>query len=246
MKNSITIFVLFLIIQTHTCFSNNSVKKVSTEYSKETPKGKDLRNHFGHETLNSPYAESEPFQENSLHHYIKENVKDMIPIKDKESLIDEAVENLKVSYGRGKDQEAKITSGKITNISNSAKSLKNPIIAPPTLHVKTEFMYPKIVEYGEFKGYKNKVKKVDVLDKGRNLITKQEVLISEPQYERSREIAEVPTKHHLRFDLSEGDYEHKFPFGQEESKETYGDQFEKRQKGVSNSSGKNLKNVVKK
>lgn len=196
MKTSLTLLVLFLIINTlNISFSNSKYLQDNQSPLTLTPKASNLRNHYGVSGANSIYNNNNRDIEN----FIKNNIAEIIPNKNK---IDFAKELNKHSPVNNTFNNSNIKSGSFSNQANSAQKLISPSVAPASLHLKTEVNYPKVVEYSEFKGFKNTVKNVNVLDKKLNEIKKEKVLVSEPIYERQREVVDLPTKLEAKINLS--------------------------------------------
>ena len=182
MKTYISIFALVLITSLEFSLSVNL--KINKE--NQVPKAKDLKNHYGVNSIKSPYAENNF----DVKYFAKENAEELNTSKEKPNLNEGLYEynesNAFIPYN--------VKSGKLTNVAKAAKELVNPQKADPTLVVDTTVNYPKVVEYAEFKGFKNQIKNVNVLDKKSNTISKKNVLVSVPIYKRERQVAVLPTK----------------------------------------------------
>lgn len=202
MKKQVTLFALILInISFISTTSFNKENQFSTPKESQSglgngvPTAKNLRNHYGTDSLTSKYAGDAAGVET----FIDLNADELNTTLQKVDLKKEFDESVSINESMN---PYKVKSGQIGNVANSATKLVNPEIKPATLHLVTDVHYPKVVEYAEFKGYKNKVKNVNVLDKQTNRISKQDVLVSEPIYERKRDVAYLPSTFEAKINLS--------------------------------------------
>lgn len=224
MKKSLNLFIVLLL--TSVIFANNAKNNKELD----TPKAKDLNNHYGISIKNSPYNNSK----RDLNIYAQKNFSEVNLNHDPSKLKESLIENLKAEKNpeNSPEKDVVVASGTLSNLGGNSSKLVNPEIASPKLKVEATLNHPKIIEYADFVGYKNKTKEVDVLDKKRNLIFKNKVSVSEPEYKKIKEIVNLPTKHTLTFDLSKKNFATEDPFGdlpkkmgkfEEEKSESYDD-----------------------
>lgn len=202
MKKQTTLFALILINLSliSTASLNKNAQFSESKQSKSglgngVPTAKNLKNHYGTDSLVSKYGGDRP----GVEAFINSNADELNMTLSKVDLQKEFEESVVINEQMN---PYKVKSGKIGNIANSTSKLVDPEIKPATLHLVADVNYPKVVEYAEFKGYKNKVKNVNVLDKKTNRISKQDVLVSEPIYERKRNVAYLPTTFEAKVNLS--------------------------------------------
>lgn len=212
MKKSISLFVLILVIactftkdnkkdnkeksKTNLKRTGNKQEIAEVETKNSVPIGNDLNNHYGLDTLNSPYGVGSNFD---VAHFVKENAIEF----DKRNEVTDFHKQIEEITNENSLNPFNIKSGNLKNTARGAKELIDPSKANPKLGIKTTIEYPKVIEYADFKGYSNKIKNVTVLDKKSNRITKENVLVSEPVYERKRQVAYMPTTLEAQIDLKE-------------------------------------------
>jgi len=183
MKNFLTIFIVLLLL-------NLFLTK------KDTPKAKDLNNHYGLNSYNSPYGNSgTDYQE-----FVRDNLSELIPLKNNHT-------ELKASLEKDIDLSQQLNpysvkAGSLSNMANNATALISPNMAPPILKIEAQAIYPKVVEYATFLGFNNAVKNVTVLDKQQNRIINDTVIAKEPVYERERKVVYLPTTLQAKIDLT--------------------------------------------
>ena len=188
--------IKFSLISTNSFTQFSLPKESQSGLTNGVPTAKNLRNHYGTNSLTSKYAGDS----NGIDTFIKLNADELNTSLQKVDLKKEFQEIVSIN---NQMNPYTVKSGQIGNIANSATKLVSPEIKSATLHLVTDVNYPKVVEYAEFKGYKNKVKNVNVLDKKTNRISKQDVLVSEPIYERKRQVAYLPSTFEAKINLSD-------------------------------------------
>lgn len=153
-------------------------KNKKTHKSHFTPKGTDLRNHFGGSFVGSPYG-----PETSYESHVENNPEIYTPMRyQKWKNIEKTLEFTPFPGYENKLNPHQVKSGDFTNIAPSAQGLINPQITGPKMHVQTEMNYPSHVKKPTFYGFRKEFHPVTAYDREEGRIIHDNVIVNKPQY----------------------------------------------------------------
>ncbi len=157
---------------------NSNKKSRKSKVKKQTPKGLDLRNHYGTPNVGSQYGPAIDYS-----NHVESNPDVYTPQRFAKT--NNVADELKFKPYPGyqlKLNPHKIKSGDFTNIAPSASSVINPEITGPKVHLQAEIEYPSNVKVPNFYGFKNEFKDVSAYDRLDNQIVEDRVLVNHPIY----------------------------------------------------------------
>jgi len=154
----ITISLMLSLIST--CCSMN--------LNKITPKGQDLKNHYGAPKQFNKYGP----QENPYSQYVEANADNIIPFK---------THNVMKIEKQLRDNQNVIKSGDFKNMTPSAQNIIKPEIAKPKLAINTELNHPAVVQVPTVKSIKKDFHEVTAYNKETGQIVKDKVILSKPE-----------------------------------------------------------------
>jgi len=172
----ITIFAILLF----TIISKNkkSKKKLSKHKSKETPKGLDLKNHYGLANVGSPYGPTTDYAD-----HVERNPDVYTPQRFAKN--NNVADYLKFKPYPGYEKKLnphQIKSGDFTNIAPSASSVINPEITGPKVQMQAEIEYPSNVKVPTFYGFKKEFKPISAYDRVEGKLFQDKVVMNHPVY----------------------------------------------------------------
>ena len=176
--------------------------KKSKSKKKATPKGLDLRNHYGTPQLASPYGP----KDDQIAQYVQANPDTFAPmlgIKNREKIL--AANNF--SKYPGYEQKlipGPVKAGEYTNIAPSASKEIKPEITGPKLEVNTEIEQPTAMKVPTFYGMAKEFHPVIAYDKLTGEIMEDNVLIERPIYNYENRVANVSRMVQNHYDLRNG------------------------------------------
>lgn len=202
----ITQIIVILIITLLAIGSASSKKNKSKNKShlrKQTPKGVDLRNHYGTPNLSNQYGP----QDDQIAQYVEANpdtFSPMLGMKNREKLIH--ANDFHKYYGyEEKLNPSPVKAGDYLNIAPSATKEINPEITGPKLEVNTEIEYPTAVKVPTFYGFAKEYHPVIAYDKTTGEIMEDNVLINRPIYNYENRVANVARQVSNHYDLRTGE-----------------------------------------
>ena len=141
--------------------SNNNIKQ-------NTPKGFDLKNHFGTPNVGSTYGPTTDYS-----NHVENNPDTYSPQRFAKT--NQVAEGLKYHPSKGDDSKFNphhVKAGDFTNIASSASKIINPEITGPKVHIQAEVEYPSNVKVPTFYGFKKEFKPVTAYDRltGKDMI----------------------------------------------------------------------------
>ncbi len=175
-KLTYSLLILGLALITLDVCLSKSHKK-SHKHS-QTPKGIELRNHFGAPNVGSPYGASTSYDD-----YVQSNPEVFTPQRYQGWKNIENARKFKPYPGwEQKLNPHHIKSGDFTNVAPSAEKIVNPEITGPKLQVQGEIEYPSHVKVPSFYGYKREYQNVAAYDREDGKIIEDKVIVTKPVY----------------------------------------------------------------
>jgi len=158
--------------------NKKSKKKVSKSKSKNTPKGLDLKNHYGTPNVGSPYGPTTDYAD-----HVERNPDVYTPQRfAKTNHVAEALQFKPYPGFESKFNPHHIKSGDFTNVAASASKVINAEITGPKVHLQAEVEYPSNVKIPTFYGFKKEFKNVSAYDRLEGKIVQDKVLMNHPVY----------------------------------------------------------------
>jgi hypothetical protein len=176
-------FILFITIFAYfeyTVESKNkkAKKKATKSKNKGTPKGLDLKNHYGSANIGSPYGPTTDYAD-----YVERNPDTYTPQRFAKT--NHVADTLKFNPYPGYESKLNphhIKSGDFKNIAPSASKVIDPEITGPKVHLQAEVEYPSNVKVPTFYGFKKEFKDIAAFDKLDGKIVHDKVLMNHPVY----------------------------------------------------------------
>ncbi len=158
--------------------SKKSKKKVNKHRSKETPKGLELKNHFGTPNVGSPYGPTTDYAD-----HVERNPDVYSPQRfAKTNNVADALKFKPYPGYEHKFNPHHIKSGDFTNVAASASKIIDPEITGPKVHLQAEIEYPSNVKVPTFYGFKKDFKNISAYDRAEGRIIQDKVLMNHPVY----------------------------------------------------------------
>lgn len=186
MKTAIALLLFFLTI---------SSSKLS---ERSTPQGLNLRNHYGESSINSKFgAVEDPYSQ-----FIEQNKPTFVPFLNGKTA---NLHELPLNPADKKDYDSNpFKSGSLSFAPAATEKFQRPEVVGPKYKVKTQAMYPKIVERSVLVG-KESVMNVKAYDKKTGQVINGRVNVSNaPKYSRVREVRYAPVTHEMMIDAKTG------------------------------------------
>jgi hypothetical protein len=186
---------------THKNKSKKSHAKSHTK-TKDTPKGMNLRNHFGTPNLSNRYGP----REDQLATYVTGNPEIFAPMLGAKNRAKLEHANDYHSY-KGSEKKMwphAVKSGHYDNIAPSASYEINPEITGPKLHVSGSTEYPMSVKTPTFYGFKKEFVPVDAYDKVTGEIIAEHQVLNRPVYNYENRVTNVQKNFDRFYDLRNG------------------------------------------
>lgn len=201
MKISIIIVLLFCCLVSN-ILNKNKKKSKSKSKSKYTPKGIDLRNHFGTPNIANQYGP----QDDTIANYVGANHDSFVPTYYSKKLENWRHRNDYEHYNGMEDKlnPSPVKSGEYTNVAKSATKEIKPEITGPKLQVEGEFSYPAAVKTPTFYGFAKEYHPVYAYDKYTGEIIQEDVLIDRPVYNYENRVANIHKQFSQTYDMRTG------------------------------------------
>ena len=215
MKITKTSLVLIIVVVLFTIesFSTKKAKKTlkgkshnrskSASQVKDTPKGADIRNHYGTPNIANQYGP----QDDAIAQYVQANPDTFAPmlgIKNREKLLHANDFRPYPGY-EAKMNPSPVKAGEYTNIAPSAKNEVNPEITGPKLEVNGQIEYPTAVKVPTFYGFTKEIHPVIAYDKLTGEIIEDNVVIQRPVYNYENRVSNVVRNVQQHYDLRNGE-----------------------------------------
>jgi len=178
-KNILLLIVFIVLISVQLTFETKVMsrsRQVKKFGSGDTPKGIDLANHYGHRSLDSPFAPQNTNAEN-----VQSNIENYLPQNNLPFA--KALKELEYKPKQGDENKmnpTKVKSGEFLNLAPSARGLVTPLIAGPKLRVDATVNYPALAEMPAYKGFINEYKDVNIYDRETGQIYKDRLTVNHP------------------------------------------------------------------
>lgn len=168
----------------------------------ETPKGSDLKNHFGTHPLDQKYG-----PKNNMADLVETNIDLFSPVNAVEAKREELTKQFqyKITDPGNKMNPTPLKSGAYTNIAPSASGEINPEIATPKLQVSGQIEYPASLQVPVYTGMQKNFHDVIAKDKTTGEIVEEKVVIQSPNYVTEERIANVKRNFDQHYDLRTGE-----------------------------------------
>lgn len=181
MKTSHLFLIITIIALLERAFiskSKKSKKKAHKSKGKQTPKGLDLKNHFGAPNVGSPYGPTTDYAD-----HVERNPDVYTPQRfAKTNHVAEALKFHPYPGYENKLNPHHVRSGDFTNIASSASKIFTPEITGPKIHLQAEVEYPSNVKVPSFYGFKKEFKNISAYDRVEGKIVEDKVLMNHPVY----------------------------------------------------------------
>jgi len=181
MKTIYLILILTIIVllgNTVNSKNKKAKKKNSKHKSKETPKGLDLKNHYGTANVGSPYGPTTDYAD-----HVERNPDVYTPQRfAKNNNVADALKFRPYPGYENKLNPHQIKSGDFTNIAPSASQVVNPEITGPKVHMQAEVEYPSNVKVPTFYGFKKEFKNIAAYDRLEGKLMQDKVVMNHPIY----------------------------------------------------------------
>lgn len=182
----------------------SKTKKSKSKKSRDTPKGHDLRNHYGTPNIQNQYGP----QDDALAKHVLANP----DVFSNPFMKQHAVERLmhKNDFKPYPGYEVKmnphyVKAGEYLNVAPSATHEVNPEITGPKLHIDGEMEYPMAVKLPTFQGFAREYHPITAYDTHTGEIVDSTALINRPIYGTENRVVNVSRKFDNFYDLRTGE-----------------------------------------
>jgi hypothetical protein len=171
--------------------------------SELTPRGVDLKNHYGAPGIGSPYGpQTDPYA-----NIVEKNPESFTPMRfDGKKKIEEATQFRPYPGYENLLNPHQLKSGDMTNIAPSATKIIKPEIAGPKLQVEAEVQYPGVVSVPTFLGMRKQMHPVTVYDKETGEISNDTVIINAPEYKNQNQVMNIKHPFKKYINLKDGKF----------------------------------------
>lgn len=202
MKSSLTLFLIITILTIVNVTLKKKGKHLKKNKNTDTPKGFQLKNHFGAANVGSPYGPTtDPYAQ-----YVEANPETFMPFKtDGKKKILQQLEFKPYPGHETKLNPNVIKSGDMTNIAPNASKIISAPITGPKLKIEAEVIHAAEVSVPTFVGMKKESKKVVAYDTVTGQIVNDVALVNYPEMKMEKQVMNIKHPHELTIDLKTGD-----------------------------------------
>ena len=182
--------------------SHSHAKSHSKSNAKDTPRGMDLRNHYGTPNIANQYGP----QDDGVAQYVVANPDTFAPMlgaKNRTMLL-HANDFIPYPGYEKKMNPSPVKAGDYTNIAPNASHEVNPEITGPKLEVNGQIEYPMAMKVPTFYGFSKEIHPVIAYDKLTGEIIEDNVVIDRPVYNYENRVSNVARGFTKHFDLRNG------------------------------------------
>lgn len=193
--------ILFFIVSLTS--SKITKKKTHSKIKKNTPKGRDLRNHFGTPNIANQYGP----QDDQVAQFVQANPDTFAPMlgAKNRARLQHANDFVKYPGYENKLIPGKVKAGEYTNIAPSATHEVNPEITGPKLEVNGLYEYPTAVKVPTFYGFAKEFHPVIAYDKLTGEIIEDSVVAKRPIYNYENRVSNVGRHFKQFYDMRNGE-----------------------------------------